>query len=193
MERLMKRIQLFTIASILLCFAGCASAPHVAVQEPVGPCQRIVSADDAPGSLMVYSARRATDANLNAEAFLWNNDLGRNAFMYEPAHTDFTLYDADGKVVRHVRNADGRSAETPTSVWLPAGVYTVEAEAEKSAATTMTLIIPVVIEAGQRTTLHLEPPWERPAGALEMANVVRLPDGRVLGCRAQPMIGLNTR
>jgi hypothetical protein len=179
-------------AAVLVCIVGCASGPKVAVQEPVGPSQRIAAGTATGGSLVVYSARRPANVNLNTEAFLWNNDAGRNEFMYEPGHTDFTIYDSDGRVLQSVRNAGRDNVEDPTPVSLPTGVYTVEAEAEASATATMTVLIPVVVEAGQTTTVHLEPTWQRPAASREPGNVVRLYDGRVIGYRAQPMVGLNT-
>ncbi len=57
----------------------------------------------------------------------------------------------------------------------------------------MTVRVPVVIEAGQTTTLHLEPTSERPATSAPGGDVVRLADGRVSGCRAHQVIGLGAR
>jgi hypothetical protein len=189
----MKYLRNLATAGALVCIVGCASAPRVAVQEPVGPSQRIAAGTATRGSLVVYSARRPANVNLNAEAFLWNNDSGRNEFMYEPAHTAFVIYDSDGGVFQRVRNAGRTNVEDPTVVSLPTGAYTVEAEAEVSATSTVTVAIPVVVEPGQTTTVHLEPSWQRPAGSRESGDVVRLYDGRVIGSRAQPLVGLNTR
>jgi hypothetical protein len=189
----MKHLRNLATAGALVCIVGCASAPRVAVQEPVGPSQRIAPGTATGGSLVVYSARRPASVNLNAEAFLWNNDQGRNEFMYEPAHTDFIIYGSDGAVFQRVRNAGREDGENPTLVSLPTGAYLVEAEAEASATATMTVSVPVVVEPGQTTTVHLEPTWQRPADSREPGNVVRLYDGRIIGSRAQPMVGLNTR
>ena len=37
--------------------------------------------------------------------WLWNNDFGKNEFLSEPAHTDYTIYAQNGEVFKHVRNA----------------------------------------------------------------------------------------
>ena len=183
-NRTMKYLQYFATTGILACMVGCASAPRLVVQELVGPCYRVSPPTQTEGSLLVYSARRSANVDINQEEFFWNNDFGKNEFMYEPAHTDYTIYGPDGKVVAHVRNAGSRNVEIPTPVSLPTGTYTVEAEAERRGTLTMTVLIPVVIEAGQTTTIHLEPNWERSAAPAEPGNVVRLSDGRIIGCRA---------
>ena len=180
----MKYMQIFATAGILVGIAVCASAPRVAVQEPVGPCHRVASPAATDSVLVVYSARRPADVDLNVQELLWNNDFGQNEFMYEPAHTDYTIYTSDGQVFKRVSNASGRNDGIPASVSLPAGIYTVEAEAERQGTLTMTVQIPVVVEAGQTTMVHLEPTWERRAALKEAGNWVRLFDGRVIGCRA---------
>jgi len=189
----MKTMQCVAAASLVLGIVGCASAPRVAVQEPVGPCHRTTAQATAPGSLQVYTARVLAGLDINAQAFLWNEDFGRNEFLYEPAHTDYAIYGPEGKLVEQVRNTGMRDVAVPTLVRLPAGLYTVEAEAEMEGTRTMTVVIPVLIEAGQATTVHLEPNWARAGTFQELGNVVQLSDGRVIGCRAQQLFGLANR
>ena len=61
----------------------------------------------------------------------YNNDFGKNEFLYEPAHTDYTIYAQNGEVFRHVRNARDPNDQAPTLVTLPAGSYKVEAHGLK--------------------------------------------------------------
>jgi hypothetical protein len=69
------------------------------------------------------------------------------------------------------------------------GSYTVEAEAEESGGRTITVLVPVVVKAGQTTTVHLEPEW-RPSGELpDPSHPVMLFDGRIIGCRAENQPG----
>jgi hypothetical protein len=178
-------------AALLVGLVGCATAPRVVVQEPVGPCHRVAAQGAANGSLRVVTARQSADVDVNAQTFFWNNDFGKNEFMLSPSHTGYTIYAADGSVLRRVRNARGESDERPERVALPAGTYTIEAQAETDSTGNMTVMVPVVIEAGQTTTVDLEPAAAQPAVSAELADVVRLSDGRVIGCRAQHLVGLN--
>ncbi len=74
-------------AGAMLWLVGCASAPKLAVREPVGPARTAQVRAAAEGQLAGYSARERAPVDLNKEEFLWNNDFGRNDFLYEPAHT----------------------------------------------------------------------------------------------------------
>jgi hypothetical protein len=183
----MKYAHYLAAASLTLATLGCASAPRVAVQEPVGPCERVAAGTATSGTLVVYSARRLANVDPNVREFFWNNDFGKNEFLYEPAHTRYTVYGPDGKVLKKVRNAIGKDPAVPTTVALPPGTYTVEAQAEEYATVNMTVSVPVVIEAGQTTSVHLEPTSERPAPHQDLGNTVRLADGRVVGCRANEL------
>ena len=54
---------------------------------------------------MIYSARTPADVDVNMAEWRYNNDFGKNEFLYEPAHTDYTIYARNGEVFKHVRNA----------------------------------------------------------------------------------------
>ena len=73
---------------------------------------------------------------------MWNNDFGRNEFLYEPAHTDYTIYTQDGKFLERVCNSKGLDDPQPALVPLPPGAYRVKAKARDFGMVT----IPVVIE-----------------------------------------------
>jgi hypothetical protein len=135
------------------------------------------------GSLQVYSARVSADVDVNAEEFFWNNDFGRNDFLYEPAHADYTIYGSDGKVLKRVRNAHDWNDGKPALVKLPPGHYEVQAQAEAYAGETIPVKVPVVIKAGHETVVHLGGDW-KPRGHYKRTELVRLPNGQMAGWRA---------
>ncbi len=188
----MKHLTLIAAAGVLIGVTGCASAPKVVVLDRLGPCHTVLASAEGGGSLQVYSARVQAVTDLNALTYFWNNDYGKNEFLYGAAHSDYAVFDANGKRVRQVRNSRGIDDAEPTPVTLPAGSYTIQAEAEEYPGMTLTVVIPVAIESGQLTTVHLEPNWA-PAGEMDPGRMVRLADGRVLGCRAQNLVAQTTR
>jgi hypothetical protein len=183
----MKHLTSIAAAGVLIWVTGCASAPKVVVLDRLGPCHTVLASSGHDGSLQVYSARVQAVTDLNALTYFWNNDYGKNEFLYGAAHSDYAIYDAAGKLVKRVRNSRGIDDAVPASVSLPVGSYTIQAEAEEYAGMTLTVMIPVAIESGELTTVHLEPNWA-PAGEMDPGRMVRLVDGRVLGCRAQNLI-----
>ncbi len=178
----MNNVKSLIIASTALCLIGCASPARVGLLEPVGPAP--AGHDGAPpdGSLQVYSARQRANVDINELEFRYNNDFGRNDFLYRPAHTDYTIYSSTGKLVEHVRNAQNRNDPQPALVTLPAGRYTIAARAEINGSR-MPVEVPVVIEPGRCTQAHLQGNW-KPHHPFNNAQVVRLPDGQIAGWRA---------
>ena len=116
------------------------------------------------GYLKVYSA---------TEQF----DTGDNTYYYP--HTDYVIYDAGGRVLKCVRNHVGIMDEDPALVRLPAGSYKVAAEDSGYGR----IRVPVVVESGQTTTIHLDRAWDPPAHAAA-SELIRLPDGEYVGWRA---------
>jgi hypothetical protein len=149
-----KLIPFFGAAGIAL-LAGCASQP-VAL-SPVGP-----SAQDRAiagvGYLQVYSDTET-------------HNIGDGP-PYCP-HTGYNIYTPSGVRVKYVPNHIGDMDETPTMVRIPAGDYNVVAESSAYGRVT----VPVVIEGGHRTAVHLDREW-KPSRTNE---VVRLPDGEPVG------------
>ncbi len=178
--------------ALLLGVAGCATSSRVVLQEPVGPCHRIARQGAPDGSLQVYTARQTAVRDINAETFFWNQDFGKNEFLRAPGRTGYTVYAPDGEVVRKVSNAQSGSEAEPARITLPPGAYNVEAEAELSSTANETVVIPVVIEAGQTTSVDLDPPAPHQAAPADPTQVVQLSDGRIIGCRAQHLVGLHT-
>jgi hypothetical protein len=180
----MKYAQAIAVSGAILGLAGCASAPKVAVLAPVGPSPAEHSAVMSGGFLQVYSAQRKADIDLVTEEWRWNNDFGKNQFLTEPAHTEYTIYAQDGGVLKRVPNARDADDAEPTLLMLPTGTYKVEAQAEDRREGTVTVTIPVVIQKGQTTVAHLEGDWA-PSHQYTDGDVVRLPDGQIAGWRAQ--------
>ena len=179
MKVAMRQANTMVLTGALIWLVGCASPTKVAVLEPIGPrpAKRLNSPGD--GHLQVYSAREQADIDPNMEERLWNDDLGKNEFRYDPAHTDYTIYSEGGRLLKRVRNAPDRNDPEPTLVSLPPGRYEILAEAEDGAGT-LEVRVPVVIQAGRTTTAHLSGGW-KPQSQYTRNEVVRLPDGEIAG------------
>jgi hypothetical protein len=188
----MKYLNSIAAAGILIGLTGCASASKVVVLDRLGPCHTMEAATVSDGSLQVYSARTPAFSDLNAETYFWNNDYGKNEFVYGAGHTDYAIYQSDGKLFKRVRNSRGLNDDVPASVSLPTGSYAIQAEAEQYPGMTMTVVIPVAIQSGQITTVHLEPKWAPAGEEMDPTRLVRLADGRVLGCRVQSLVAQTT-
>jgi hypothetical protein len=133
--------------------------------------------------LAIYSARTPASVDVNAAEWRYNNDFGKNEFLYEPAHTDYTIYTQNGEVFKHVHNARDTNDQVPTLVTLPAGSYKVEAEALSCDSSRVHVLMPVVIKSGQATIAHLEGDWN-PPGQYNDTEFATLPCGRIIGWRA---------
>jgi hypothetical protein len=81
-----------------------------------------------------------------------------------------------------VHNDIGTDVREATRVQLPPGKYRVAASSNGYG----TVIVPVVIAANRTTAVHLDgsSSWASNA-ALNGANSVRLPDGEIVGLRAE--------
>ena len=179
----MNYIKLAGLAGAMAWLAGCASTSHLVVNDRLGPAPNSVAPGKGEGSLAIYSARARADVDLNMAEWRWNNDFGKNEFLYEPAHSDYIIYTQGGEVFKHVRNSRDQDDDTPTLVTLPAGSYQVEAEAIDCHSDRVKVLLTVVIAPGQTTRAHLEGGWNPPvASGTELA---RLPCGRAIGWRAE--------
>jgi hypothetical protein len=156
---------LVALVSGTVWLAGCASPPNLGNLEPVGPEIPSSTRIGGNGWLQVYSATR-------------EYDTGGNTFYYP--HTNYVIYDAQGRIVKHVRNHIGVMDQTPAIVTLPAGSYKVLAKHPGYGQ----VKIPVVVDPSQATLVHLDRAWQPPVGTQESA-LVRLPDGECIGYRAE--------
>jgi hypothetical protein len=151
-----------------LFLTGCASTGPTAttVSDPIGP-RPLGLARDYVGFLEVCSA---TEEHAD----------GDNTYRYP--HTDYQIFTSDGQLFKQVRNAITLSDESPERVTLPKGRYVVAAQSETSGLVN----VPVVIETGKTTVLHLErqKDW-KPELASRESDLVRLPNGQVIGYRGR--------
>jgi hypothetical protein len=124
--------------------------------------------DSTNGDLLVYSAY-----NVNAD--FDSRDPHRHAY------SDYQILFPDGKLLRAVHNDTGSILQRAQAVTLPAGSYHVLAEANGFGLVT----VPVTIEPGRTTVVHLEGGvrWPEQWGA-NQTNAVHLPDGQIVGWRS---------
>lgn len=168
MERhnVMKSNYLLLGAGLIFGLAGCVTPVALA---PVGPDPSGFGNSSASGQLVVYTSTAVQSDN--------QNQGSRDPVWYQ--HTDYSLYDLEGNRIRQVDNTIGRYEEAPRHVVLPAGKYLVKAQANDY----LQVMVPVAIECGRTTTVHLDDHWNMPAGVPATA-LVRLPNGQAVGWRA---------
>jgi hypothetical protein len=120
------------------------------------------------GTLLVYSA-----CTRNAD--FAGRDLRR------PEYSDYKIVSTDGKQMQRVHNNTGTIFQDPRPVELAPGKYNIFARVNGYGH----LTVPVIIEAGRTTVLHLEggDPW-REESVFNQTNAVRLPDGQIIGWKA---------
>jgi hypothetical protein len=143
--------------------ASCASAPPTIVHETVGPGPTVVN-EEHNGFLKVYSATE------------WVADDDWPSLL---KYTNYQIDATDGTSFKKVPNDE----QDPTRVILPRGTYTVVAQS----GTSGTVSVPVAIETGKTTVLHLEreKDWKEAAAGIDSAGLVRLPNGQTIGFRAR--------
>jgi len=146
-------------AMTLPLLTGCAFTP-VALNS-VGPEPRGAESFITTGYIQVFSDTE-------------EHDIGDGEPYY--THKGYGIYNKAGKQVKYVPNHIGDMDESPTLVEIPTGHYQVEAESSTYGPVT----VPVVIEAGKTTILHLDGVW-RPASNISSNQLVRLPDGDAIG------------
>ena len=163
-----KLIAASIILASTMCLSGCASTGNRLALDRVGPSpqqQKDADLHDSQGALIVYSAFDVHSSSMHRRLF-----------------SDYKILLEDGTLLKRVVN-DTQSVirGDPTKVELPEGRYRVVANSSGSG----TVTVPVLIVAGRVTTLHLEGGESRPSDkALNEANPVRLPDGGIVGWRA---------
>ena len=143
-------------------WTGCAAQPLVL--NSVGPAPITPESTRPDGGLRVYTATEA-------------HEIGDRTYYYP--HTGYRIYDASGKLWQYVPNHTSNEDETPASVTLPVGDYTIKAAADLYSLVAM----PVVIQAGRTTEIHLDSGWEPPSG-VSTNELVYLPNGEAVGWRS---------
>lgn len=147
---------------------GCSSMP-VAI-APIGPNPAGSQTQATIGQLEVFSnvAEQSDDQNQGSTDPVW----------YQ--HTDYGVYDLHGKLVKRVSNAVGHYGRAPRRVALSAGQYLVRAQSKDY----LQVEVPVTIERGRTTRVHLDDNWRPPADTPKR-ELVTLPNGNPVGWRVE--------
>ena len=135
---------------------------------PPSAARQRMSASAANGDLVVYSAHEA------------NADFNRRD-PYRQEFSDYQILTPAGEFLQQVHNDSGTILPRPQGVELPSGSYRVVAQANGYG----TVTVPVTIEAGRDTILHLEGDvkWLNQFG-LNQTNAVCLPHGEIVGWKS---------
>lgn len=154
--------QALAVAGLL---TSCSTTP-VQVQA-VGPKPPVIHYAGGTGSLVVYSDTEARHL-----------DKGLPYYV----HTSYFIKTQAGVPLRWVPNHLGDMDQTPQVVSLPAGTYQIVADSSDYGR----VDVPVVIESGRTTEVHLDGTGYRKPGVSEAngRDWVCLPDGEPVGWRA---------
>lgn len=163
----MKNISILLGLGLVSVFAGCSTVST----QPVGPNPNSAATASSTGQLEVFSR----DAKQNDAG-----NVGENGIPGWRQYTAYDVYDRNGNLFKHVDNSNGHYGERPQLVALPAGQYTVKAQARDY----VWVKVPVEIESGRTTRIHLDEKWT-PSDA-NQGEIVRGPDGTPVGWKAQP-------
>jgi hypothetical protein len=137
--RLFDTLPKVAMLQALMMLGGCASGPKLVTLSPVGPNSHASSGGNGPGHLIVHNASHET--------------LDRDGAMGYP-HDDYKIYNERKACIKRVRNSSGAEGETPASVDLPPGRYTVITRSEMHGD----VAVPVIIKADLTTVVNLEQP-----------------------------------
>jgi hypothetical protein len=164
----MKKVVFLLGAGLVALVAGCSSTP-VAL-GPVGPNPKGSQSEASTGGLQVFTrmAVRQDDQNQAGDGEpVWHQ------------YTEYNIYNPDGILLKRVVNSAGHYGERADLVTLPAGRYLVKAQAKDY----FWVNVPVTIERGRTTRVHLDENWKPPADAPK-GEIITGPDGKPAGWRA---------
>ncbi len=164
----MKSFSITMAAAVALVAAGCSTAP-VAL-APVGPNPARTQRMSGTGELQVFSSLEEQSDN--------QNQASRDPVWYQ--HANYAVYDAQGHLVARVDNVTGHYSQAPRRVALPPGQYLVRAPARDY----LQVAVPVTIERGRLTRVHLDHKWQLPP-ATPKTELVSTPNGEPVGWKAQ--------
>jgi hypothetical protein len=164
----MKSVSIILGAGLVSLLTGCSSTP--VVLAPVGPNPVGGERAASTGELQVFSSltEQSDDQNQGSEDPVWRQ------------HTDYRIYSLQGKLVKRVDNTIGHFEEAPRRVALPAGQYLVKAQAMDY----LWVEVPVTIERGRTTRVHLDDNWKLSADTPKN-ELVSMPNGKPAGWRAE--------
>lgn len=155
----MRSLPALALALVAVAWSGCVIAPPLVLTTPVGPPPR--PAPSGPvGFLEVWTEMEPDDPSDDYPTF-----------HYGP----YTVLSRDGRVAVAVP-----SEGTPKIVTLPVGTYDLRAQT----GTYGKIVLPVAVREGETTLVYLDPDKKPDVRNAKEAEIVRLPDGRIVGWRA---------
>jgi hypothetical protein len=165
----MKSVSMLLGIVLVAGLIGCSSTPVDLAR--VGPNPTGGERMASEGQLQVFSSlvEENDDQSQGSTDSSWHQ------------HTDYSIYNSQGKRVERVDNTIGHYERTPRIVTLPAGRYVVKAQAKDY----FWVEVPVTIEAGRTTRVHLDEHWQPPVNT-PTNGLVSMPNGIPVGWRAEP-------
>src|SRR5258706_9838587 len=133
----MKPALCYSTIGMAILLSACATSRERTVLAPVGPTPFEHARNSPEGALIVYSA---VDAGSTSDSDAY------------PHHSGYRIFFDDGKQLKYVNNWVATFSEDPATVGLAPGGYKVSARAMRFG----TVTVPVVIEAGKTTAVHLD-------------------------------------
>lgn len=166
----MLKLKSLFVSALLALATACAltSTPSLVV-APVGPAPETNPKAPRPpatgdGYLEVFSVKRSY---VSEREVYW-------------VHTAYGVYAEDGTRLKSVQNAISLNSPEPQVVPLAPGTYNIQAWADGL----ILVRVPVVIQPGRLTTVNLETGNKSLGDKAKPEELVRLPDGRVVGWSA---------
>jgi hypothetical protein len=158
---IVKYFRLGALSGAVALLSACANQGTPVAVQAVGPAPREEAAGSREGFLVVYSAWGIVNENKAPVDH----------------HSRYTIMSDDGKMSHVVINHIDRFDEGPIRVPLPAGPYKVSALSAHSGR----VIVPVIIAPRQTTYVYLDGQTRPNLAAGQQADVVKLPNGDVVG------------
>jgi hypothetical protein len=163
----MQKNWFFVVAGIVAAMSGCATAPMV-LNDPVGPNPTMASSGESAGKLEVYSATEE------------EHNVGFQTAYFQ--RSPYVIYDSNGREIKRVNNNNkSEFLPLPQTEVLPPGTYRVNAL--EASGFGEPVQVPVVIEAGRTTEVHLNGHW-RPPSDVPQHDLVLAPAGFPIGWHA---------
>ena len=159
-----KSISLILGATVVSMVAGCSTTPMVL--GTVGPSPASATAQADQGYLKVHTA---------------TEDPGDGGEPNYYPHTSYSIYTESGSLWKSILNHVGTMDESPMLVRLPIGRYKVVGKADGYGQ----VAVPVIIKPGRVTEVNLEILGRAKPAVVDEAAVVQLPNGCVVGWRAE--------
>jgi len=163
--RALKQTLCYSIVGATIFLSACVSTCQMTALQPVGPAPFERARNSPEGTLLVYSA---FDQGSTSDPDAYPHDFG------------YRIYFEDGNQLKYVNNWVATFSEEPAIVSLAPGRYKVVATAVRVG----TVRVPVVVEAGKTTALHLDGN-EFPKGRhTASSDLVHLSNGFAVGWAA---------